>query len=167
MENTINTKAYPLFHGPFQEAQVELPEEFLAHLLKNDLQSLDIAYQNSLKPKAFLWSFLENFCKFKSLEGIVAVREAPQDDQGIWHDDGSRALAFSLSLNLEPKSIEGGELLLRPRFQFKDNEDTGATVFTVRPYGTILLFKTGLDGFEHRVTQVTKGKRIVLAGWCS
>lgn len=163
----LSTCAKTKFTVAFLQKNIELPNEFLHFLETEDYQSLDQVYQASLKPQGFLWKFLEKYCEFSNLEGILAIRSAPGDDQGIWHDDGSRALAFSLSLNLKPESIEGGELLLRPRFQYPWNEDTGATRFSVRDYGTILLFKTGLEGFEHRVTAVTKGKRIVLAGWCS
>lgn len=167
MEIPITPPLRPLFQTPFIEEAIELPKEFLVYLVNKDYQSLDLAYQNSLKPKGFLWLFLSKHCIFNELEGILAIREAPDDDEGIWHDDGSRAMGFSLSLNLKPEEIQGGHLLLRPRFLYKDSEDTGALSFPPMPYGRIVMFKTGQDNFEHRVTKVTRGRRIILAGWCS
>lgn len=155
------------FETPFIERDIALPEIFYQLVKEENYQDLDQVYQQSLKPQGFLWNFLKDHCDFEYLEGIIALRTAPEDEEGIWHDDGSRVMGFSLSLNFSPESIEGGELLLRPRFQFKDHEDTGATHFSVRPYGRIVLFKTGQEHFEHRVTRVKKGKRLVLAGWCS
>lgn len=167
MEIPITAKHSPLFPGPYIEAKIELPHEFMTYLLNEDYKNLDLEYQASLKPEGFLWRFLSNYCNFNKLEGILAIREAPNDDEGIWHDDGSRVMGFSLSLNINPETIKGGELLLRQRFIFKDSEDTGAIKFGPRPYGTIIMFKTGQDSFEHRVTKVTMGKRVILAGWCS
>lgn len=155
------------FSTPFIELEIELPKIFRQFVIEENYQSLDQVYQESLKPQGFLWNFFKDHCVFEHLEGIIALRTAPTDEEGIWHDDGSRIMGYSLSLNLSPELIEGGDLLLRPRFQFKDSEDTGAMRFEPRPYGRIILFKTGKEYFEHRVTMVKKGKRLVLAGWCS
>lgn len=155
------------FEAPYHEEELTLPPKFQEYLIQKDFVKLDQLYQQSLAHNGFLSQYLKKFCDFNTLEGIINIRSAPLDEEGIWHDDGSRILAFSLSLNLLPELISGGELLLRERFIYKDNEDTGATVFRPRPYGRILLFKTGSHDFEHRVTRVTKGTRVVLAGWCS
>ena len=113
------------------------------------------------KPGGKLYQFLREFLEFKSIEHIIAIRKAPEDEDGIWHDDGSRILGFSLSLTLDHHEVSGGEL----RFRAKGTEDFMA--LTTRPFGQILLFKTGIYGFEHMVSAVTKGQRIVIAGWCS
>lgn len=156
-----------LFSSPFIELDLDLPSVFRQFAETENYPELDKVYRESLKPEGFLWNFLKEHCVFEHLEGIIALRSAPTDEEGIWHDDGSRIMGFSLSLNLEPHLIEGGDLLIRPRFQFKDHEDTGAFRFNARPFGRIILFKTGSEHFEHRVTMVKKGKRLVLAGWCS
>ncbi len=155
-----------LLENPFLVHKLELPEEFKFFVEKADYFQLNIVYEQSLKPHGFLRTFLENHCVFSDLDGIIAKREAPNDDEGIWHDDGSRSMGFSLSLNLFPENISGGNLLIRERFLYSDSNDLGSTIFPPQAFGTIVLFKTGQDGFEHRVTKVTAGKRIVLAGWC-
>jgi hypothetical protein len=108
-----------------------------------------------------LRNVLLNFVDFKTLEHIISIRRAPDDEDGIWHDDGSRELGFSLSLNLNCQNIDGGEL----RFKKKDSQTTH--VFKPQPYGKMILFLSGIYGYEHMVGAVTQGERIVIAGWCS
>lgn len=95
-------------------------------------------------------------------EYIISVREGPQDvdEDGIWHDDGSRLLAFSLSLNINPNSIKGGALLFRPRY---DKEYVLS--LETRPFGTLTVFATGQEDWEHKTSLVDKGTRVIMAGW--
>ncbi len=123
--------------------------------------SLDQYFLEISKPNNILYQFLSNYIEFKNLEHIIAIRSAPDDEDGIWHDDGSRFLGFSLSLNIDPPSIQGGNLYFK-----KKNTDKKAS-FSPLPFGQIVLFLSGLYGYEHMVSAVTKGERIVIAGWCS
>ena len=99
---------------------------------------------------------------FTSIEHLIAIRSAPDDEDGIWHDDGSRILGFSLSLNLEPDNIIGGQLL----FKSKEN-NLDPVIYPPQPWGKLIIFLSGLSGYEHKVTAVSVGQRIVIAGWCS
>tara|TARA_R110000868_G_scaffold204946_1_gene453125 strand:+ start:17148 stop:17603 length:456 start_codon:yes stop_codon:yes gene_type:complete len=133
----------------------------LALVRDRDWQSLDQAAKKWLSPGGKLWSLLTEHAKFSSIEHILALRSGPDDDEGIWHDDGSRLLAFSLSLTLKHESVRGGEISIRPK------GETTTHVLTCQPLGTLIIFNTGQDGFEHRVSAVTHGERLVLAGWCT
>jgi hypothetical protein len=119
----------------------------------------DYFIQLSQKGEA-LHSFLGQFLEFTSTEHIIAIRSAPDDEDGIWHDDGSRIIGYSLSLNLEPSSIAGGELRFKPKNAEQQN------IFKPLPYGEMVVFLSGIYGYEHMVSAVTKGQRIVIAGWC-
>lgn len=130
-------------------------------LEKEEWKKLDQYFLDISKTGSPLWNFLSDFLDFKKLEHIIAIRKAPFDEDGIWHDDGSRFLGFSLSLNRNPQNIVGGEL------RFKKKDSTQTEVFPPRPYGKIILFLSGIYGYEHMVSAVTEGERIVIAGWCS
>lgn len=130
-------------------------------LLEKDWKKLDQYFLEISKPNGQLRNFLNEFLDYETLEHIISIRSAPGDEDGIWHDDGSRFLGFSLSLNLNPELIEGGNLY------FRKKESIESEIFSPRPYGTMILFLSGLSGYEHMVSAVTKGERIVVAGWCS
>jgi len=130
-------------------------------LLEKKWKELDQYFLQISKPGGQLRHFFNDYLDYEKLEHIIAIRTAPDDEDGIWHDDGSRFLGFSLSLNLHPETIEGGNL------SFKKKEEKDGVVFPPRPYGTIIIFLSGLSGYEHMVSAVTKGERIVIAGWCS
>ncbi|MBC7429352.1 MAG: 2OG-Fe(II) oxygenase [Bacteriovorax sp.] len=123
--------------------------------------ALDQYFLKISKPDGILRNFLAEYLDFETLEHIIAIRSAPDDEDGIWHDDGSRFLGFSLSLNLDHTNILGGEL------RFKKKESAQMEVFHPLAYGKIILFLSGIFGFEHMVSEVTKDQRIVIAGWCS
>lgn len=129
-------------------------------VVKKDWKALDQLAKSWLEPQGPLFELLQKYCEFQQVEHILALRQAP-DDEGIWHDDGSRKLAFSLSLTLDNSSVEGGELSIRAK-----SSDEISTL-TCRPYGELVLFNTGKDGFEHKISAVRAGQRLVLAGWCS
>lgn len=130
--------------------------------IKNkDWKSLDQYFLDISKPGGALFCFLFEFLDFTTLEHIISIRKSPDDEDGIWHDDGSRFLGFSLSLNLEPTHICGGEL------RFKKKDSSQIEIFAPRPYGEIILFLSGIYGYEHMVSAVDEGERIVIAGWCS
>lgn len=140
--------------------RVPLPESIKASLEAEDWNKLDFELSRLVKVSGILFEILSRFENFSEIEHMLAIREPP-DDEGIWHDDGSRVLAFSLSLNLRPQAIEGGALHFRKRGseEFKK--------ITPLPYGEMLVFQTGHNGYEHRVEAIGSGRRIICAGWCT
>ena len=141
---------------------VDFPlESVILEWLKNeDWKNLDDYFLAISKPDGLLNNFLAEFLDFQTLEHIIAIRSAPDDEDGIWHDDGSRFLGFSLSLNINPETISGGNLL------FKKKIDPLPNTFPPQPMGKMIIFLSGIYGYEHMVSSVTSGKRIVIAGWC-
>lgn len=136
-------------------------DERVRHFVVNkNWKELDEYFLEISRPKGPLNIFLSQFVEFHSLEHIIAIRSAPLDEEGIWHDDGSRLLGFSLSLNLEPEKIVGGDLY------FKKKESTKFDLFPPQPYGKMIVFLSGVFGFEHKVSAVTQNTRINIAGWC-
>lgn len=133
----------------------------LEFVQNNKWQELDQYFLDISKNNGMLRTFLSQYLDFETLEHIIAIRTAPDDEDGIWHDDGSRFCGFSLSLNLNPANILGGQLL------FKKKSSKESTIFPVQPYGKMIIFLSGLSGYEHMVSAVTSGQRIVIAGWCS
>ncbi len=131
-------------------------------LIKNKKwKNLDNYFLEISKTNGLLHNFLSTFVEFQKLEHIIAIRSAPEDEDGIWHDDGSRILGFSLSLNLSSTLIAGGEL------RFKKKEKREWITIKPLPIGQMAIFLSGLYGYEHMVSAVTKEERIVIAGWCS
>lgn len=140
-----------------------LPPEVIKLIEQKNWTALDGYFQTQLKPERALRQLLDSYGSFGNVEFILSLRTAPDDEDGIWHDDGSRKLAFSLGLNLSPEQIEGGELLLKK----KDEPESHATRFAPLALGELVVFLTGEYGYEHRVLAVTKGERLVCAGWLS
>lgn len=138
-----------------------LEEKVRTFVLEKNWKDLDQHFLDISQEGGSLRNFLLDFLDFETLEHIIAIRTAPEDEEGIWHDDGSRFAGFSLSLNLQPETIEGGELL------FRTKGEKEAVVFPPQPYGTVIIFLSGLSGYEHKVNAVSKQERIVIAGWCS
>lgn len=137
-------------------------DQYTCELIESqDWQALDKLAANWLSPGGKLAFELSKYSDFESIEHILAIRCAPDDEDGIWHDDGSRLLAFSLSLTLDHSNVIGGEVSIRKR----GNE--AAVCISCQPIGTLIVFNTGQDDYEHRVSAVTRGKRLVLAGWCT
>ena len=140
--------------------QLALPEGAQAFALAGDWTALDRVMREAIEHR--LVPLLKTHKQFETIEHMLALRDGsdPEEEDGIWHDDGSRVLAFSWSLNFFG-SPSGGTLGIRPR---------GTTdVIELGPFdpGTLVIFQTGIDGFEHRTSRVTHGKRLVCAGWCS
>jgi hypothetical protein len=124
---------------------------------------LDREFKLLTAPAGRLYQFLKGYHDFNSIEFIISVRDSKNDweEDGIWHDDGSRVFAFSLSLTLDSEGIEGGRLGVRRKGEEKFFE------IPTPSFGGMVLFLTGIYGFEHKIHQVKSGKRIIIAGWCS
>ncbi len=139
--------------------ELSLPDEIIEAARSKNFEKLDVLMGEFIKKR--LAPIFAQYKEFNHIEHILSYRHGddPFEEDGIWHDDGSRVLAFSLSLNVFGP-IEGGTLGFR-----KKNEDS----IELGPYplGTLLIFKTGFDGYEHRTARVIAGERLVCAGWCS
>lgn len=158
----MNTKLYnQLMSEGFLELEFELKPIIKELVISENYLELDQFFKNECQPKGNLYQFLNAIFPINHLEHIIAVRSSPDDEDGIWHDDGSRHLGFSLSLNIDPATILGGNL------EFKLKTNSNAHIFSPRRYGTIIIFLTGQFGYEHKVTRVEVGVRKVIAGWGS
>lgn len=157
----MSLKSIELIQSHLIEKTFPLEDVVLSALKEENWKAIDDYFLKNAKPGGVLHQFLGKFLEFEIIEHIIAIRQPPEDEDGIWHDDGSRILGFSLSISQNHDQISGGELRFRPKKQADFQS------ITTRPMGQMLLFKTGIYGFEHMVTAVTKGKRVVIAGWCS
>jgi hypothetical protein len=149
LDQDIIQKTYPL------------PPEIIEYVKSENWLAIDQYFLEAERPSGALFEFMKTFLTFTSIEHIISIRTTPDDEDGIWHDDGSRILGFTLSLTENPDKIIGGHL----RFRKKGNIDFVS--LPTRPLGEMLIFKTGIYGFEHMVSAVTEGKRVLIAGWCS
>lgn len=144
-------------------AEMVLSDTIKGFIAQKDWNQLDEFFQKETSTSGKLFHFLRQFEFFESIEFIISIRDADNEweEDGIWHDDGSRKLAFSLGLNETTESIEGGILEIQNK---KTYENFKLPPFT---FGKIVIFLTGTSGFEHKINAVTKGQRIIIAGWCS
>lgn len=126
-------------------------------------EEIDLVFKQLTAPEGALYKYLLQFHDFSLIEFIISIRDAENEweEDGIWHDDGSRIFAFSLSLTTDPDSIEGGRLGIRRK------GDASMRLIPTPSIGGIILFLTGLYGFEHKTHEVTQGRRVIIAGWCS
>lgn len=150
-----------LFTRGFHLEKYSLPDHILAEVRSNDWEALNESFTKLTAPGGELFQFLRGFHDFYSVEFIISKRDAEDEweEDGIWHDDGSRVFAFSLSLT--EGEVGGGKL----GFRKKNSPET--EFISTPPYGGIILFLTGVHGYEHRIYRVEKGRRIIIAGWCS
>lgn len=152
-----------LFQNGFHLTYFPLGDEIRELVRHEDWNKLDGAFEELTKENGRLYNFLKTFHDFSSIEFIISIRDAANDweEDGIWHDDGSRVFAFSLSLTENSEEIKGGRLGVR----LKDTEQY--LEIPTPEFGGIILFLTGLYGYEHKIHQVLSGRRIIIAGWCS
>ena len=139
---------------------IQLPDTIKEAVQKSDWNELDHLVRVECDPLGVIFETLENFCPVKEIEFIISLREATNDyeEDGIWHDDGSRIMAFSLSLtNIKP---QGGIL------EFRKKGSKESLKIETPDFGQMIIFKTGVDGYEHKINRVTKGSRLIIAGWC-
>ena len=150
-----------LFKQGYHLTYFPLSDEIKSLVVNENWQELDNEFKILTAKEGRLFKFLSDYHDFENIEFIISIRDSSNEweEDGIWHDDGSRVFAFSLSLTLD--DVKGGRLGLRAR---------GQEQFVQIPtpsFGGIILFLTGIYGFEHKIHQVLKGKRIIIAGWCS
>lgn len=143
--------------------KVDLPVEVRTMVRRRDWAALDRHMRVATQPGGYLFEYMQRYLAFASIEFIISLRTAGENEEGIWHDDGSRKLAFSLSLTENPHYTEGGILQIRP---FGASPEQTAAIATPK-FGEILVFLTGQAGFEHKIGEVTAGERLIIAGWCS
>lgn len=148
------TQGYHVSHFP-------LGDEIKTMVQNEQWQELDDAFKKLTAKDGQLFKFLNKYHDFSSIEFIISIRDSQNEweEDGIWHDDGSRVFAFSLSLTLG--EVQGGRLGIR-----RIGEEQFVSLPTPS-FGGIILFLTGIYGHEHKIHQVTGGKRIIIAGWCS
>lgn len=150
-----------LFAQGYHVSYFPLGDEIRSLVEKEDFQTLDQKFDELTSKDGALFKFIQNFCEINHIETMISVRDSKNEweEDGIWHDDGSRVFAFSLSLTLD--EVQGGRLGIR---------HTGSDDFGLIPtpsFGGMIMFLTGIWGFEHKIHQVTQGKRVILVGWCS
>jgi hypothetical protein len=152
-----------LFQNGFHLSYFPMGDEIREFVEKEEWDKLDNAFKELTKKGGRLFKYLQNYHDFNEIEFIISVRDSVNEweEDGIWHDDGSRVFAFSLSLTLDADKIAGGRLAVRQ----KDSERY--LEIPTPSFGTIIMFLTGMYGYEHKIHQVIFGKRIIIAGWCS
>lgn len=156
-------KLAALMNTGFHLTYFTLSEEIRNMVRDEKWEELDKSFKELTTPQGRLFQFLRTFHDFQSIEFIISIRDADHEweEDGIWHDDGSRIFAFSLSLTENAGAIEGGRLGIK-----RKKEET-YTMIPTPEFGGMIVFLTGLYGFEHKIHRVTRGKRIIIAGWCS
>jgi hypothetical protein len=152
-----------LFRDGFFLSHFPLDHEIKDDVVRQDWEKLDHFFKQITQRDGALFKYLQNFHDFNEIEFIISIRDSKNDweEDGIWHDDGSRFFAFSLSLTLDEAQIKGGRLGVRAKGQEPFIQ------IPTPPFGTIIMFLTGMYGYEHKIHKVTDGKRVVIAGWCS
>jgi hypothetical protein len=158
LHEVVSTEGYHL-------TQIVLPPAVALAVQNRNWIELDQLIAHEVIAGGVVFEELRKYSQFSSIEFIISIRSSLQepDDDGIWHDDGSRLLAFSLSLTIDPNEIEGGVLEIRKRSPHPSQSSCLSTPL----FGTMIVFATGQLGFEHKINKVTQGERIIIAGWCT
>jgi len=152
-----------LFQNGFHLSYFPVGDEIRELVEKEDWEKVDLAFKELTAKGGRLYKYLQQYHDFNEIEFIISIRDSINEweEDGIWHDDGSRVFAFSLSLTLNADKISGGRLAIR-----EIGSERGMEIPTPS-FGNIILFLTGIYGYEHKIHQVIFGKRIIIAGWCS
>lgn len=165
MYTTTRLPSEQIAENGFYLTHVELPSAIRESVLNRDWEKLNAEIFRQTAKGGVIFDELLHYAKFSDIEFIISIRSSnvEPDEDGIWHDDGSRVLAFSLSLTLRPDAIEGGRLEIRKR----STEPQSSKEIPTPTFGTLIVFATGWQGFEHKINRVVQGERIVIAGWCT
>ena len=160
----LDKSKFPLFNKltetGFYQQFLEFPEEMNLALNAENWKEVDSLLFNYLGPGGYLYNELIKYHHFDHTEHIIAIRKSSTDEDGIWHDDGSRQIAFTWSFN-DDQNLKGGELLFRKK--------KSLTIITIDPptRAVLTIFLTGHYHYEHKVNMVTAGTRKTIAGWCT
>jgi len=156
-------KSPELFQNGFHLSYFPLGEEIKELVISEEWERLDQKFKELTQKNGTLYNFLQKYHDFNDIEFIISIRDASNEweEDGIWHDDGSRVFAFSLSLTIDSTNVKGGRLQVKAKHSERFFE------IPTPEFGGIILFLTGLYGFEHKIHQVIEGRRIIIAGWCS
>jgi hypothetical protein len=143
---------------------LSLPDVIREKVIQQNWGELDQTIALETMPGGVIFNELQKYAEFSKIEFIISIRSSREfpDEDGIWHDDGSRVLAFSLSLTLNHHEIGGGRLEIR-----KFGHPSHSEILPTPPYGSVIIFATGHQGFEHKINRVVQGERIIIAGWCT
>lgn len=152
-----------LYKQGFVILNTKISQEISSFCYEKKWQSLDDTIKEEVLKGSDLFKTLNYFHPISSIEFIISLRESINDweEDGIWHDDGSRVIAFSLSLTHPEEIKEGGVLKVR-----KKNSEQAIDIPTPG-FGEMIIFLTGIHGYEHKIHQVKDGKRLIIAGWGS
>lgn len=158
----MNNQSLTLPECGFILTSVDIDQVLHNFVANERFEEIDNYFTAATSKDGFLFNFLSSYEDFREIEFIISLRDSNNEweEDGIWHDDGSRKLAFSLSL-IDSNNIEGGKLEIRKI------GSTTSNIIVPFNFGEIVIFKTGQDGFEHKINKVTKGRRLIIAGWCS
>jgi len=99
----------------FSLKDIQLNSAIKKAVLSKNYDELDRLIHIETKPGGIIFDTLKCFCPVNEIEFIISLRESHNEweEDGIWHDDGSRILAFSLSLTVNKP--EGGVLEFRKK----------------------------------------------------
>lgn len=152
-----------LYQKGFVILNTKISEKIQTLCYEKKWQGLDDTVKSETILGSDLFKTLNYFHSIKSIEFIISLRESHNEweEDGIWHDDGSRVIAFSLSLTHEHELQAGGVLKIR-----KKGTEQSFDIPTPS-FGKMIVFLTGVHGHEHKIHQVTAGKRLIIAGWGS
>jgi hypothetical protein len=145
--------------------KIALPTSISEKVKERNWIEVDRLIREEVKKGGIIFNELIQITEFSEIEFIISIRSSLEepDEDGIWHDDGSRVLAFSLSLTLDHLAVQGGRLGIRKR----EGESISTQEIPTPPFGTMIIFATGHQGFEHKIHRVVQGERIIIAGWCT
>lgn len=162
-QNIFKSEQEKLKSLGFVKGTVALNEQIAGAVMRRDFEKIDELFQFETGHRGSLYNYMSKFGDFSEIEFIISLRQAKNEweEDGIWHDDGSRTLAFSLSLQMDIENIRGGNLHIRKKGS--QNE----SIIKPFSYGEIVVFLTGTSGFEHKIHKVECGERLIIAGWCS
>lgn len=151
------------FQSGFHLTYFPMGDEVREWVERDNWKAVDNEFKKLTAPGGRLFRTLLQYHDFTSIEFIISVRDSqsPDEEDGVWHDDGSRVFAFSLSLTLDSDAVAGGRLGIRRK------GDTNYIDIPTPSFGGMILFLTGIYSFEHKIHRVTKGRRVIIAGWCS
>src|SRR5690606_23964057 len=147
-----------LFINGYHLSYFPLSEEVRTLVSEERFEELDLIFKDLTSSEGALFKFIQKYHDISSIETMISLRDGSNEceEDGIWHDDGSRVFAFSLSLTLD--EVQGGRLGIKQRG--RENFNPVPTPSFVG----ISLFITRLSGCEHTSHQVTKGKRCIIVG---